>query len=821
MAAIPPARTRSLRANAPNLRHPREQQQYHSNGNGPTTAASTSNFSSTTRSAQHASANALAQGPSPLSLFLTNLRLLDLDLLPDWPGMTAATFVTVGSGTGAAQGQKKRVACVEWALFRLFEIYDADEARNKLQPFFPPRDQVQSVNLRAALLRGLEAAKKAGVLGKDTILRKTMLDDCKGERLEEVLAAFSTAVLRMVVSQEEGADATPAMTLALENRGYKDDKTDLTVLILAHRVSLCKTLKQRKEAGVRYKDFEDLLGLKEKGLMRRREEVKALNEADEQRKCGKVSKEAAREMRHTVRNNWAGNEQWMETLLHGEAKSAGDRTGLFGMPFDRVWRRVEQSRLTELEESGVSLLEQLERRVRGHEERLAKWERFRDGMRGSRQAPSRTKKAAAEMQSKASGLNLGFGAHESLQVGMINDQARERVVATLQQKELRSKQDEFFRRLDRDLESASGTNAGPRESLGFLFDRRPAVKTQGRLSAPDADHEAVSEISDFEDNYGADVAPEPVEPPKPVAQMKAALLKRLPERPKLTQPMGSFSRDAEEEELDTQQPSRTQKLGQAPKLPRPGRTMSYDDEGSDLPMDKPIRTKSKSSARSSANGRSRSISPAKEAQPLEVTLQQHDSPEPTQNEPMAPVKEQEAPRSPISPAQDAADEILESMKNASPSPAKLSRPRHKLSLAERTRMSMARGSLLFAEEDEDEDPMGKGQASAISPALDTAEQGESEIEPVEDLVSRTRRSMAGFEKARQKAQIDRRRSIRKSKAMGPPIKEGSYFPKLTEEGDGGMLAEELMAEEDMEAVFRSRPKIQASPIPSPTREWED
>lgn len=129
MAAIPPARTRSLRANAPNLRHPREQQQQQqqqSHGSSVTTA--TGNATST-RSLQHATTTSAAQGPSPLSLFLTNLRLLDLDLLPDWPGLTAATFVTVGSGTGAAQGQKKRVACVEWALFRLFEIYDADEAR--------------------------------------------------------------------------------------------------------------------------------------------------------------------------------------------------------------------------------------------------------------------------------------------------------------------------------------------------------------------------------------------------------------------------------------------------------------------------------------------------------------------------------------------------------------------------------------------------------------------------------------------------------------------------------------------------------------------
>lgn len=63
-------------------------------------------------------------GPSPLALFLTNLRLLDLDLLPDWPAISTETFVSSGAGV---QGQKKRVHCVEWALFRLFSIWDPEE----------------------------------------------------------------------------------------------------------------------------------------------------------------------------------------------------------------------------------------------------------------------------------------------------------------------------------------------------------------------------------------------------------------------------------------------------------------------------------------------------------------------------------------------------------------------------------------------------------------------------------------------------------------------------------------------------------------------
>ena len=63
---------------------------------------------------------------SHVSLFLTNLRLLDLDLEPDWPGISLTTF----SAKDAGGGQKKRIQCVEWALYNLFLLWDPDEAHN-------------------------------------------------------------------------------------------------------------------------------------------------------------------------------------------------------------------------------------------------------------------------------------------------------------------------------------------------------------------------------------------------------------------------------------------------------------------------------------------------------------------------------------------------------------------------------------------------------------------------------------------------------------------------------------------------------------------
>src|SRR5690606_21427828 len=121
-------------------------------------------------------------------------------------------------------------------------------ALQKLNQFFPPADQVQSLNLRAALLKLLDQAKKAGSLGRDTVIRKTMLDDCRGERLEEVLAAFSFAVLRKTASDRlDRSNAHPAAAkrLALENKGYAGERTELVVLKMAYAASLRRGLGKR------------------------------------------------------------------------------------------------------------------------------------------------------------------------------------------------------------------------------------------------------------------------------------------------------------------------------------------------------------------------------------------------------------------------------------------------------------------------------------------------------------------------------------------------------------------------------------------------
>ncbi|KAK2066645.1 hypothetical protein P8C59_000441 [Phyllachora maydis] len=247
--------------------------------------------------------NQASSAVSNLALFLRNLRLLDLDRHPDWPDITAPTFAPAGRAGSADAGLKRRVQCVEWALYQLFVLWDADEARNKLRPFFPPLDQVQSLNLRAALLRCLEQAKKNGVLGRDVVVRKTMLDECKGDRLEEVLAMLSSAVLKRAVAEgtlDGGGVRHPALaqTWALENRGYKGERTQLAVLALAHRASLKRLLKEKEAARAQFRDFAGLLDQKDRSIARRREQIKAAEQAARQTKNKRtVTEDEKREIR--------------------------------------------------------------------------------------------------------------------------------------------------------------------------------------------------------------------------------------------------------------------------------------------------------------------------------------------------------------------------------------------------------------------------------------------------------------------------------------------------------------------------------------------
>ncbi len=71
-------------------------------------------------------ASAPTHAAPSISLLLTNLHLLDLDTRNDWPSLTAQTFTSKNT----LQNEKTRIQCVEWAFYRLFEIWDPAETKD-------------------------------------------------------------------------------------------------------------------------------------------------------------------------------------------------------------------------------------------------------------------------------------------------------------------------------------------------------------------------------------------------------------------------------------------------------------------------------------------------------------------------------------------------------------------------------------------------------------------------------------------------------------------------------------------------------------------
>jgi len=721
---------------------------------------------------------------SHVSLFLTNLRLLDLDRYPDWPEISASTFGT----RDTAQGQKKRIQCVEWALYRLFTLWDPDEARDKLQPFFPPLDQVQSLNLRAALLRTLEHAKKNGVLGRDAVVRKTMLDECKGERMEEVLAALSSAVLKKLAAEQllnQRQLPALAQSLALENRGYSGERAELVSLILAHKFSLHRTLESKNKSRARYNDFSQLMGLKEGSIARRRVQTRAAQE--ERKRHTNIPDDMKLDVWRTVRNNWSGNERWMEALLYGDNHARKD--GLLSIPFDRVWRRVESGRLAELEDKSDGLLQQLDGRVKSQKERLEKWQGFRQRVFGKVGTEPRAEETTTRERQR--GVDLGFRAHETLHLGRMSPRKLPRMN--------RGGLDNEYNGLIRNLKTELAGLGSDGASIPAFFQRPQESSKPNIRGELESEPELVSELSEIDD--------EPLPPrPSPPRREPVKVIERVLRR---TESVRYEHSRLNEEQLD---------------FPHLRRSATIQSKHSNVAARRPPST-------------SPTRSPEKRPSPPRL---QHSPPQLTWSPPRAvsvsPVRTP-SPERPVSPTQQLADQILASVEAASPSPIK--KPRHTLSLADRTRLSMARRTpkalpeTIIDEYDNDSEidnfSVHRGPIVSVDPPEEPRRQHGHQRDAIdtgadmhEDLVARTRRSMAGFEAAQKKAQLERRRSLRKSKQIQPAAggRDSIYFPAVDEEENTTLLlAEELMEAEqvDQDAVFMSRPKIKTSPVGTPIR----
>ena len=337
-------------------------------------------------------ASAPTHAAPSISLLHTNLHLLDLDRRNDWPSISDQTFTSKNT----LQNEKTRIQCVEWAFYRLFEIWDPVETKDvrscpyilelcslltfqyqKLGPFFPALVALQSLNLRAALFRSLNELKKNGILGKDVVVRKTFFDDCKGERIQELLVSFSTLVLRKVLADGHGGRTCIAARLATAKTVTAKEQRSFLPLAVAHRASLTALLQKKKGLRERYKSFGRTLDAKEQELDGRLESVVSTQDLLDK---NPVPDHTIARVSKLFENNWQGDRKLVEIIARGEEQGLKDP--LLDKPFSETWLQHSEGTFDGATRTNwQGLLQDLEERVANQEARLAGWRNFKEAMK--------------------------------------------------------------------------------------------------------------------------------------------------------------------------------------------------------------------------------------------------------------------------------------------------------------------------------------------------------------------------------------------------------------------------------------------------------
>lgn len=564
--------------------------------------------------------------------------------------------------------------------------------------------------------------------------------------MDEVLAVFSNAVLKKVLQDGQPEHAALAQQLALENFSYTGERSVLSALILAHKASLSKHLRQKEESRAKYQDFSELLKLNERRIARRHEQLKQA--IQENHGTESLSDREVRDIQDKAYANWPGSQEWLESILFGDSKYNGE--GLLLNRFDKVWMHIENGSLGDIEgKTQVGLLEQLSARVKDQESRLARWQDFGKSLSKGLGSPRSKKQEPASIGQKK--IDLGFTHHLALQVGRNTlETVRSNNSVSL---------DEYTRLIQNmrsELADVGKPQTRPRPPRQSLLPQRPVT------------------------------SPVPVVPEEP-----------LREDP----PEDDWASASDRGDLS------------------PGSIQAAEPK-----MQSPVSEKSLSVPEQ----KSLYESPIKRALAPQLNLRaEFERPAPpkaqwpsTDKIPRTPPTEPQVVERPIESEIDLADQILDSVSAASPSPKKL---RHTLSLAERTRLSMSRASSQLPDLPEALNASELPHLSLRSrPSLvPRAPSSESDSGLHADLVERTRKSMAGFEAAQKKAQLERRRSVKEAKKK---TRESTYFPKVEEEvfEPDVSTIELIEGDPDYESVFKSRPKIKTSPAVSPTRmTWEE
>lgn len=237
-----------------------------------------------------------------------------------------------------------------------------------------------------------------------------MLDECSGDKFWEVCVGFSAVVVRKRVVRKKdkmGFGRPVAQTLGAAQGLSKTDREAVLPLLVAHRVSLARTLKEKQRIGEEFAQLGDVLREKEVDLESRKQVVQAAGEKD----LVEQQLDHFRPLEDALRKGWVGDEGFEEAILAGGRAASSDR--MLAESTEALFSRDRRSRVSILGQDEVDLTEDIVSKAKGQNTRLKRWQALYDRLQAAKPKPSQEDEARAASRT----INTRFNRHADLTLG--------------------------------------------------------------------------------------------------------------------------------------------------------------------------------------------------------------------------------------------------------------------------------------------------------------------------------------------------------------------------------------------------------------------
>ncbi|CCG80940.1 Putative uncharacterized protein [Taphrina deformans PYCC 5710] len=193
-----------------------------------------------------------------VALLVNNLAILGISKFAQ-----SQLDINISTRTFTALENHKKAGEVIW--YCLLQALDPEECSQRLKSSFPCTDGRKSRDFRNAVFKWLNELKKSTKILGPSVVRRSLLDGCAGERYEDLLFQLSTHVyLSNLANCNLQSSILSSSDVLVSDEAAS--LVELQVHDLVQTYRLCKLRGARHDQMHRYKSFNDVLTQKEKQL---------------------------------------------------------------------------------------------------------------------------------------------------------------------------------------------------------------------------------------------------------------------------------------------------------------------------------------------------------------------------------------------------------------------------------------------------------------------------------------------------------------------------------------------------------------------------